>query len=173
MNTNSRFSRIGQSIRQVLSRRVIVAALIGGLSVSALNAVAHEGMAAMHHHAGPASSADIADHVEEVLQHVYTQVSATDAQKAQIAPLVEQAAVDLAPLQEQFHSGHAQALALLTQDKVDRKALENFRASHMAIADQASRRIVRLIADVDDVLTPAQRQAVAAQLSAHMGLSAQ
>jgi len=173
MNTNSRFSRIGQSIRQVLSRRVIVAALIGGLSVSALNAVAHEGMAVMHHHAGVASSADIANHVEEILQHVYTEVAATDAQKAQIGPLVEQAAVDLAPMQEQFHSGHAQALALLTQDKVDRKALEAFRASHMTVADQASRRIAQLIADVDDVLTPAQRQLVAAHLSEHMGVPAQ
>jgi len=169
MKTNSLVSRI----RQALSRRVIVAALVGGLAVSALNAVANEGMVTLHHHmGGAASSADIANHAEEILQHLYTQVNATDAQKAQIAPLVEQAAVDLAPLHEQFHSGHAQALALLTQDKVDRQALEDFRATHMAVADQASRRIVQLIADVDDVLTPAQRKAAAAQLANHMGAAA-
>ena len=36
--------------------------------------------------------------------------------------------------------------------------------THLQLADQASKRLVQLIADVSDVLTPAQRDAFAAHV---------
>ena len=44
---------------------------------------------------------------------------------------------------------------------VDRAALEAIRKSEMGLADEASKRLVQALADVSDVLTPAQRQALA------------
>ena len=49
----------------------------------------------------------------------------------------------------------------LEQPTVDRASLEAARAEHLQLADQASKRIVQLFGDVGDVLTPAQRKALA------------
>lgn len=168
MNTSA---RLAQLPRQLL-KRIGVAALIGGLAVSAGVgvAVAHNAAAA---DADPLAitiggdSADMAAHVDKLLQHVYVEIDATDAQKTQLDPLVRQAITDLMPLHAQFHDGHAQMLALLTQDKIDRAALETFRADHVRAMDQASQRITRLIADVAEVLTPAQRRTFIARMSEH------
>jgi Spy/CpxP family protein refolding chaperone len=69
------------------------------------------------------------------------------------------------PLHAQVHGFHAQALALLSQDRVDRAAIEAMRAEHIQAADQASRRIAQLLGDVAEVLTPAQRKALAAHVA--------
>jgi len=106
-------------------------------------------------HANPA---DLADHVARMSEHIYMKVGATDAQKAQLDPIFAQAANDLAALHAQFGTGHDQALELLSKNTIDRAALENARAEHMRLADEASRRMVQLLADVAEVLTPAQRK---------------
>lgn len=128
------------------------------------------------HGAGDASamSADamsnpaaFADHVAQMSEHIYAKVGATDAQKAQLDPIFAQAASDLAALHGQAAGGHDQALDLLAKDRIDRAALENFRADHMRVADEASRRMVQLLADVAEVLTPAQRKLLVDGLKEH------
>jgi protein CpxP len=64
----------------------------------------------------------------------------------------------------QLQAARTQAIAALTQDTVDRPALEAARVAHLQLADQASKRLTQLLADVDEVLTPAQRTALAARL---------
>lgn len=114
---------------------------------------------------GHGQHGDMTAHVDHALKHLYVDLDATDAQKAKIDPLVHQALQDLKPLHQQLLDGHRQAIALLTQPTVDRAAMESARAQNMQLADQASKRIVQLIADVGDVLTPAQRQKLADHLS--------
>jgi len=92
-------------------------------------------------------------------------VDATDAQKAAIEPLVKAAMADLKPLHEQLGAAHKQAIQLLSQPTIARDALEAARVQDMALVDQASKRLVRLMADVSDTLTPAQRQ----KLADHLG----
>ncbi len=92
-----------------------------------------------------------------MLKHLYVEIDATDAQKAQITPLVKQAVNDLLPMHAQLQAAHAQAIQALTQSTVDRTALEAARVAHLQLADQASKRLTQLLADVDEVLTPAQR----------------
>jgi Spy/CpxP family protein refolding chaperone len=99
-----------------------------------------------------------------VLKHFYVEVDATEAQKAQIGPLVKQAVDDLLPLHTQIHAGRAQAEQALTQPTVDRAALEAVRQQHLQVAEQASKRLSQLIGDVGDVLTPVQRQSLIAHL---------
>jgi Spy/CpxP family protein refolding chaperone len=166
-------SRVGRPMRKL----AILAAVFGGiaLTVGALAQTAaiggfHRGG---HHgaHMANASPADVATHVDQVLQHIYVGTDATPAQQAQIAPLVQATATDLMQLHDQFHAEHAQMLALLTADTIDRAALENARAAQVNVLDQASKEIVQLLADTAGVLTPAQRKALAEKLAAHMGVS--
>jgi Spy/CpxP family protein refolding chaperone len=143
----------------MFNRNTIAAFLLG----SAL--VVGAGAFAVDRHANQHSAIDASAHAERMLKHMYVEIDATDAQKAQIEPLVKQAMQDLKPLHTQLHGAHAQALQLLTQATIDRAALESMRAQNMQLADQASKRLVQLVADIGDVLTPAQRQ----KLADHLG----
>jgi Spy/CpxP family protein refolding chaperone len=116
-----------------------------------------------------ASPEDVAAHVDQVLQHIYAETGATPAQQAQIAPLVQATATDLMQMHGQFHTEHAQMLALLSADTIDRGALENARVAQLNVVDQASKEIVQLLADTAGVLTPAQRKALADKVAAHLG----
>ena len=154
-----------------LLNRYTVAAFIAGAGLMAgLGAVAQAtgmGMGAMHHGmalSADASPADVSAHVDHMLKHLYVEIDATPAQQAQIGPLVQQAVTDLLPLRSQLKTGHTQFVTALTQPTVDRNAMETARESHLQLADQASKRIVQLLGDVGNVLTPAQRQALATHL---------
>jgi periplasmic protein CpxP/Spy len=145
--------------RMTFALIVATATLVGGLAAMAAGAGPcgwNHGMMSGH------SAADVSTHVDKMLKHLYVEIDATDAQKAQITPLVKQAVSDLLPLHAQLQAAHTQALQDLTVSPVDRTALEAARVTHLQLADQASKRLVQLIADVSDVLTPAQRDALAA-----------
>jgi periplasmic protein CpxP/Spy len=148
-----------------LLNRYTVAAFVAGAGLMAGIGVAAQGagMGVMTHGLmmeGSASPADISAHVDHVLKHLYVEIDATPAQQAQIGPLVQQAVTDLLPLRSQLRADHDQFVAALTQASVDRNSLEAARASHLQLADQASKRIVQLLGDVGGVLTPTQRQAL-------------
>jgi protein CpxP len=155
--------------RSVFSRITLVALVAGAALAGGIVAVAAAtgmGACGFHHGmtAGSYSAADVSAHVDHALKHLYVEIDATDAQKAQITPLVQQAVNDLLPLHTQLQAAHAQAIQALTQNTVDRTALEAARVAHLQLADQASKRLTQLLGDVDEVLTPAQRTALAAHL---------
>jgi protein CpxP len=154
--------------RSVIGRMRLDAFVAAAVLAGSLVAVAATGMGASGFHhgmtAGTYSAADVSAHVDHALKHLYVEIDATDAQKAQITPLVQQAVNDLLPLHAQLQAAHTQAIQALTQNTVDRTALEAARVAHLQLADQASKRLTQLLADVDDVLTPAQRTALAAHL---------
>ena len=150
--------------RQTVFAFLAGASLVGGFGAAAAAVAAngwHDGMMMMH---GTASPADVAAHVDHVLKHLYVEIDATPDQQAQIGPLVQQAVTDLLPLRTQLQADHAQFVQALTQPTIDRNSLEAARTAHLQLADQASKRIVQLIGDVGNVLTPTQRQALATHL---------
>lgn len=150
--------------RLFLNRYTVLAFIAGaGLSAGVAAIAQTGGMAAFHHDmmSGSGSPADMSAHIDHVLKHLYVEINATDAQKAQIDPLVKQAMTDLMPLHTQAQSAHTQFIQALTQPTLDRNSLEGAREAHMQLAEQASKRFVQLIGDVGDILTPAQRQALA------------
>jgi Spy/CpxP family protein refolding chaperone len=49
-------------------------------------------------------------------------------------------------------------IQLLSQTTIDRAAVEQLRATQMAMLDTASKRLTQAIEDASDVLTPEQRQ---------------
>jgi periplasmic protein CpxP/Spy len=167
MNTSHEPGNTTPPRRSIFSRMTLVAFVAGAALSGSIVAMAATGMGASFHHSmmgGTHSAADVSAHVDHALKHLYAEIDATDAQKAQITPLVKQAVDDLLPLHTQLQTAHEQAIQALTQNTVDRPALETARVAHLQLADQASKRLTQLLADVDEVLTPDQRTALAAHL---------
>src|SRR5258708_36465008 len=170
MNTPSEPTTAARSVLRTLFNRQTVFAFLTGASLVAGVGVAASAMGASGwHHGmmmhGSASPEEMSAHIDHVLKHLYVEIDATDAQKAKIGPLVQQTVSDLLPMHTQLEAAHTQAIQGLTQPTVDRAALEAAREAHLQLADQASKRIVQLLGDVGDVLTPAQRTALADHLA--------
>jgi len=173
MNDSTPNSPGAPSARRLFSRYTVAAFLAGAALAAGLGAVARsEGMSGWHHGMmdGTHSAAEVSAHVDHMLKHFYVEVDATDAQKAQIGPLVKQAVNDLMPLHAQLQSARSQAMQALEQPTLDRASLEAARTQHLQLADQASKRIVQLIGDVGDVLTPVQRKALTEHLEQLHGM---
>jgi protein CpxP len=169
MTTPSPSTADTPSFRRLVFNAYTVVAFVAGAALAAASAWG-AGMSGCHHGmmtGGTHSAADMSAHVDHMLKHFYVEIEATDAQKAQIDPLVKQAVSDLQPLHSQLHAAHTHAMQALAQATVDRGSLEAARVEHLQLADQASKRIVQLMADVGDVLTPSQRKAFADHLE-HM-----
>ena len=152
---------------KLLNRYTVIAFIAGAGLAASVGAVAAVGMAGMHHGMmmdASATPAEISAHVDHMLKHFYVEIDATPAQQAQIGPLVQQAVTDLLPLRPQLQADHAQFVQALTQSTIDRNSLEAAREAHLQLADQASKRIVQLIGDLGNVLTPTQRQALMTHL---------
>ena len=145
---------------RIINRQTVAAFLLGTALVAGAGAFAVE-----RHMGGPGASMTSAGHMERMTAHLYRAVDASEAQKAAIEPLVKAAMADLKPMHEQMSQIHRQVTSLLAAPSIDRAALESTRASGIALADRASQRLVRLMADVGDSLTPAQRQ----KLADHLG----
>jgi Spy/CpxP family protein refolding chaperone len=110
---------------------------------------------------GPIDPARMEEHIDRMLKHLYVEIDATEEQKAKIAPIVKDAARELAPLRGKMGETRQQAVAILSAPQVDRAALEQLRADKLAMADGVSRRITQALADLADVLSPDQRQHLA------------
>jgi periplasmic protein CpxP/Spy len=145
-------------------KRVTLATLLGGVAAAA-------GFKAFGHgrRHGPLDPADFDQRLERMLKHLYVEIDATEEQKQKLEPIVKQAAKDLAPMRENLHAGRGQAIELLTQERIDPAAIEALRARHLELADEASRRLTRALADAAEVLTPAQRKELAAHFARRHG----
>jgi Spy/CpxP family protein refolding chaperone len=143
-------------------RRITLATLAGGLAAGIGFKAFGQGR---RHGYGPIDPAELDRHVDRMLKHLYVEIDATDAQKQKLDPIVRQAAKELAPMRENLHAARRKAIELLSQDKVDPAALEALRAKQIGLADEASRRLTRAIAEAADVLTPAQRKELAAHFA--------
>jgi protein CpxP len=143
-------------------RRITLATLIGGAGAAiGLNAFAHRG----GFRGSAMDPADFDRHIDRMLKHLYVEIDATEEQKARLEPIVKQAAKELAPLRESLHAGRREAIELLTQERVDARALEALRAKQIGLADEASRRFTQALAEAAEVLTPAQRKELAAHFA--------
>lgn len=147
-------------------RRITLATLLGGVAAGVgFKAFAQHG----RYRGGPIDPADLDKHVERMLKHLYVEVDATEEQKRRLEPIVKQAAKDLLPMRQNLHAGRRQAIELLTQERIDPAAIEALRAKQIGLADEASRRLTRALAEAADVLTPAQRKDLAAHLARRHG----
>ena len=118
-----------------------------------------------HHHRGPIDPQRAQQHAEHMVEHLAWAVDATPEQKQRLTTIAVAMVKDLTPAHEKMRSAHARAVELLRAPKTDRAALEAMRAEHLALADDASKRMAQGLADAADVLTPQQRAKLAQHFS--------
>jgi Spy/CpxP family protein refolding chaperone len=82
---------------------------------------------------------------------------ASTEQKAKINAIAQKAADDIFALRQKHLEARKQVLDTLAAPTVDRARLETLRTDQMKLAETATKRITDAVANVAEVLTPAQR----------------
>ena len=112
-------------------------------------------------HRGPVGPEAAREHVQTGVKWVMAYVDGTPEQRQRVEAIAQSAVADLLPLREQHHSNRAAMHAALAGGTVDREALEQARRAELKLADEASARLARALADAAEVLTPEQRAELA------------
>lgn len=94
-----------------------------------------------------------------------TRVGASEEQRGRVKAIMLEAANDLAKSREQHIANRKAFVAALKEPTLDRAALESLRQAEMQLADQASNRMLKAIADAAEVLTPDQRAQLADRMA--------
>ncbi len=102
--------------------------------------------------------------VEWKIDDMLDEVDASDDQRTQVRAIASAALADMGEFRDFRRAGREALVDALTQETVDREALEALRQSKLETADRASQRLLTALADAAEVLTPAQRTALAAEL---------
>jgi Spy/CpxP family protein refolding chaperone len=110
------------------------------------------------HMDGPMSPAQIEERADRMVRHLAVEVDATADQTEKLRAVLRGAVKDIVPVRERVHAARQQARDLLTQQTLDRAALEKLRAEQIATADTVSKRLVQALADAAEILTPEQRR---------------
>lgn len=82
---------------------------------------------------------------------------ASTEQKQKINAIAQKAADDIFVLRAKHLEARKQVIDTLAAPAVDRSKLEALRADQMKLAETATKRVTDAVADIADVLTPAQR----------------
>jgi Spy/CpxP family protein refolding chaperone len=99
------------------------------------------------------------------LDRALDRIGASDEQKAQIDRIVAAARADLQADRDHARSLHEQAMQVFTRETVDADAAEGLRQQMLAEHDRTSRRMLQSMLEISQVLTPEQRQQLAAQMN--------
>jgi periplasmic protein CpxP/Spy len=108
-------------------------------------------------------------HADRMVRHLSIEIDATTEQQEKLRTIVHDAVKDLLPMREKIMAARTTARDLLTQQTVDRVAIEKFRTDVIATHDAVSKRLVQAIADAAEVLTPEQRRRVSDIVAAYRG----
>jgi periplasmic protein CpxP/Spy len=100
------------------------------------------------------------EHLQVAAKWALRDVDASDEQQERVTAIAAGTVDDLFRLRDRHQENRQAFHAQLGGVTVDRAALEKIRESEMALADEASKRLVRAVADIAEVLTPEQRQAL-------------
>ena len=99
--------------------------------------------------------------VEWKIDDMLAEVDATDDQRDRVHAIATAAIADMGEFRDFKREGRQALVEALTQETVDREALETLRQNKLETADRASQRLLTALADAADVLTPVQRAELA------------
>jgi protein CpxP len=100
------------------------------------------------------------EHAGLATKWVLRDIDASEDQQERVTKIVSGAIDDLFRLKGKHQENRQAFAAQLGAASLDRAALEEIRKSEIALADEASKRLVQALADASEVLTPEQRQAL-------------
>ena len=142
---------LSRVMRAVTLSAVVVSSACAALSVRAQGMGGHEGRPGMMLFGGPP------EHVARGVDHLLDGLGATDTQRAQIKQIAQAAAADLKAQREAGRGLHEKSLQLFAAPNVDAAGAESLRQQMSAQHDLASKRMLKAMLDVSQVLTPEQR----------------
>jgi len=108
-------------------------------------------------------------HADRMIRHLAIEIDATTEQQDKLRAVVRSAVQDLLPVREKLLAARATARDLLTQQTIDRAAIEKLRVDQIAVHDAASKRLVQAVADAAEILTPEQRRKLSNMLPSRGG----
>jgi len=111
---------------------------------------------------GPGSAERFVDR----LVHV---TDASNEQKQKMTAIAVAAAQDVLSIREKHLAGRKQMLSVLTAPTIDRARLESLRGEQMKLLDDVSRRVATALADIAEILSPAQRAELNRLVDRRMG----
>ena len=149
----------GGALTALLGARPIAAAIEGRTGWGGLHRMCggHRGFHGGFHAMNPAAAKE---HLEVATKWALRDIDASEEQQESVSAIAAGAVDDLFRLQARHKENREAFHAQLEGAVIDRAALEQLRQSEIALADEASKRLVQALADVGDVLTPEQRQAL-------------
>jgi Spy/CpxP family protein refolding chaperone len=138
---------------------LLATVLAAGLAYSSVKAAGQWFGGPVHSHGRFASLDPEAAHerIELAVELVLGRVDASEAQIEEVKTILAGSFVDLHPLMAEHKANREAFVAELAKSEIDRNALEGLRSAEMALADQASNRVVNVLVAVAEVLTPEQR----------------
>jgi len=116
----------------------------------------HHGWGPPHHEMG-GDRMFFPGRIERGVDRLGFAVDASSEQKQKINAITQKAADDIFELRAKHLEGRKQLVETLAAPTVDRAKLEALRADQMKLAETATKRAADAVADVAEVLTPAQR----------------
>jgi protein CpxP len=102
---------------------------------------------------------------DRMIRHLAVEIDATTEQQDKLQAIVRGAVKDLLPVRDKVMAARAAGRDLLTQQTIDRAALEKLRADQIATHDAVSKRLVQAVADAAETLIPEQRRKLSDMLS--------
>lgn len=117
----------------------------------------------------PESAEEVREHMATKAEFALDRVDATDEQRAKIDGILDQAAQAAFDHHEEADALRAEAHELLVADTIDRDALEQIRLDAVALFDDGSKQLVRVVGDIAETLTPEQRQQLAQDIARFHG----
>jgi len=118
---------------------------------------------------GGAIEAIVEAHADRMIRHLAIEIDATAEQQDRLRAVMRGAVHDLLPVREKLLAARTTARDLLTQQTIDRAAIEKLRADQIAIHDAASKRLAQAVADAAETLTPEQRRKLVDMLPPRRG----
>ena len=119
----------------------------------------HHGWSGPHHEMGGGFGDRMffPGRIERGVDRLGWAVDASSEQKQKINAITQKAADDIFELRAKHLEARKQLVETLAAPTVDRAKLEALRADQMKLAETATKRVADAVADVAEVLTPAQR----------------
>jgi periplasmic protein CpxP/Spy len=101
---------------------------------------------------------------DRMIRHLAVEIDATAEQQDKLQAIVRAAVKGLLPVRDKVLAARATGRDLLTQQTIDRAALEKLRADQIATHEAVSKQLVQAVADAAEVLTPEQRRKISDML---------
>jgi Spy/CpxP family protein refolding chaperone len=118
---------------------------------------------------GPLDAATVENRADRLVRHLAVEIDATAEQQEKLRGIVKSAVKDILPLRDKARATHEKAHTLLSQPKLDRAAIESFRAEQMALVDTFTKRVAQALGDAAEVLTPEQRKVISDHIERRRG----